>query len=904
MLRSIAIFLLLVSHVNFSAANSGEGEKWYQKALEWAKEEKIDSALIAYEKAAKEFEKRGEWEKVLNCYQPIVKSLVVSQKSRAVVGLVLPLVEKIKKTSFEPNTTLAETYVYLALSYNRLENYPTCLEKYESAIELFEALQTDIPIVAYAYKNAAQTCSRMLERDKQKNYLQKALKLKNNEKYIASIYNALLGLYADLGIYDSAYLQYQLGLKEAENAPFEAAKLKANAAEFLLPLGKSKEALQTTQEALDFFIENDVNQYLPAVYASLANIYTQETQKDKAIFYFNKALSLYPEGEKSRDKASLHTTFGDALQKWGNNDKALQHYQQALIQVFPNFNEEDPSQNPPLKEVYQESWIMTAAAQKAGLLQKRYEKSEDIGDLKNAADSYDLSLKAVQYLHQSYSADTSKHYLSDYTYNYYEQALHTNFLLYTQTQEKKYLNAAFRIMEQSKAKALKEAMVRNRALQQIPDSLRWRLNDLQLAMWNSKGLGNEKMYDSLKLVYERFEKGIHTNPVFAKLFHSLSFQIPNIEALQKQMPTTHFVEYFWGEQHLYLLQISSDNAQLDTLAHFKTTLQSYLSLLQNKSGNAENYPQLAYQLYQNYWSKWVNVDESKVKTIAIVPDGLLNFLPFEALLTDTTQLKDGSLFSQNYPRYWSYLLYQTPIQYAYSATILLQNREKRKETKELLGFFPNFEGSKKLDFQDADKVWFQEHFEGKYLMDEEANVEGFTKYAPKAQVIHLSTHAYASDAPRIDFADSPFSLSSLYAMQLSADLVVLSACETGAGVLLKGEGAMSLSRGFVYSGASNLMASLWSVDEESTQYLMQEFYRQLAAGQPKATALYLAKLKYLHDFDARSNDYFLPYYWAGMVYIGQNTPTYLQTTGSSFWLWFGGFGIVLLFAVGLYWRIK
>ncbi len=927
MTRPLLLLSLLVSTLHLQAnTTANTSEAWCQQAQEFTIKSDLDSIVLFFEQTIDSVEKTKEWEKGGDCYKTISKVLLGKNKkslniskeekkkvNQELVRLLDICLQQLKNEKIVQNEIIGELYVYLALSYRRLENYPIALKHYEIAIDIFESIRWDAPIVAFAYKNAAWTCSRMLERNRQKNYLLKALRLKNNKKYINSVNNSLVTLYAYLGTqnaiyYDSAYLQYQIALKMVKNED-DLAELQINVISVLAALDKNNEALKAAQEALQYFQQNDISKHIDNAHIALGIIYQNLQQKNKAIHHYTQALEWAEKNSKAknRDKVNLHTTFGDAYQKWGDTLQALQHYQQALIQVFPNFNETDIHKNPPLKEVYQESWIMTAAAKKAELLQNRYEKSGDINDLKIAAESYALSLEAIQLLHQSYSADTSKHYLSDYSHDYYEQALHANFLLYTQTQEKEYLDAAFHIMEQSKAKSLKEAIVRNEVFKKLPDFIKRELRDLELKILEAENFEENKTFDSLSLVLKNRKHKIENTPEFFNLFSALALEIPTIDLLQQQMPNTHFVEYFWGKEHLYQLQINGERVELDTLPSSNKSLQSYLKLLQNGGNNLKHYSQLAHELYQNYCGKWLDKESLEGKIIAVIPDSLLNFLPFESLLTDTTHLKDEnkSPFDFDFPQYWSYLLYQAPIQYAFSTSTLLQSREQKGGSGEILGFFPNFEGKQKLNFQELEKTWLEKRFEGNYL-SLDARTSYFQDFAPHASVLHLSTHAYASKPPRIDFADTSLYLPSLYNMQLSADLVVLSACETNLGSLVKGEGAMSLARGFVYSGASSLMASLWAVDEKSTQDIIQAFYTYLEEGKPKAEALQLAKLAYLQEAGTKNDTDFLPYYWAGMVYIGGNTALELQSTHNFKWQMMGliGLGISLLFGVGYYWRKK
>jgi CHAT domain-containing protein len=101
-------------------------------------------------------------------------------------------------------------------------------------------------------------------------------------------------------------------------------------------------------------------------------------------------------------------------------------------------------------------------------------------------------------------------------------------------------------------------------------------------------------------------------------------------------------------------------------------------------------------------------------------------------------------------------------------------------------------------------------------------------------------------------------------LRLGADLVVLGACETGLGKEIRGEGIVGLSRGFLYAGASRVLASLWKVDEEATVELLKEFFSAARKrGLRYPAALREAQLKLLHQPRLSS-----PYFWAGLALQG------------------------------------
>jgi CHAT domain-containing protein/tetratricopeptide (TPR) repeat protein len=146
------------------------------------------------------------------------------------------------------------------------------------------------------------------------------------------------------------------------------------------------------------------------------------------------------------------------------------------------------------------------------------------------------------------------------------------------------------------------------------------------------------------------------------------------------------------------------------------------------------------------------------------------------------------------------------------------------------------------------------------------------------RIVHFATHGLLnSERPELSglvFSlinqerkpqDGFLRLYEIYNLQLNADLIVLSACETGLGKEIKGEGLIGLTRGFMYSGAPRVVASLWNVDDLATAELMKLFYqRMLKDGQPAGAALRAAQLEM-----SRQKRWASPYFWAGFVLHGE-----------------------------------
>ena len=155
------------------------------------------------------------------------------------------------------------------------------------------------------------------------------------------------------------------------------------------------------------------------------------------------------------------------------------------------------------------------------------------------------------------------------------------------------------------------------------------------------------------------------------------------------------------------------------------------------------------------------------------------------------------------------------------------------------------------------------------LLRKEANETAFRQYGGEFRYLHFATHGqFNADAPlqsalllaRDGASDGRLTVDKLYSIKLDADLVTLSACETGLGKVANGDDVVGLTRGFMYAGASTIVASLWQVDDQATSFLMTRFYDNLRQSD-KREALRQAQL------DTRKK-FAHPFYWAAFQLTG------------------------------------
>jgi CHAT domain-containing protein len=183
-------------------------------------------------------------------------------------------------------------------------------------------------------------------------------------------------------------------------------------------------------------------------------------------------------------------------------------------------------------------------------------------------------------------------------------------------------------------------------------------------------------------------------------------------------------------------------------------------------------------------------------------------------------------------------------------------------------------------------------YQGLFLSGEEANEANFKKNAPKYGILHFAMHGLLN-TEQSDFSGLFFSENTscdqdnlLYSyeikqQELNAGLVVLSACETGIGKYQRGEGVVSIGRGFMYAGSPSLLMTLWVLNDQSGAYIIQQFYQNLAEGMEKDEAIRQAKITYLKntkDNDPASH----PFLWAPFVQLGDYSSIKINTKSNFF----------------------
>lgn len=246
----------------------------------------------------------------------------------------------------------------------------------------------------------------------------------------------------------------------------------------------------------------------------------------------------------------------------------------------------------------------------------------------------------------------------------------------------------------------------------------------------------------------------------------------------------------------------------------------------------------------------------KARALLVIPHGALHYLPF-------TALHDGK----------QYLLDSHAMRFLPSASVMPYLKRGRDANRDAALVFGNPDlGDPRLDLPsaqaEAERIAAHAK-QSKLLLRRDATETALKATASQYAVLHIASHGVFNSKAPLDSAlmlskdgsnDGKLTVGELYSLRLNADLVTLSACETGLGQINSGDDVVGLTRGFLYAGASSVVASLWQVDDEATSQLMIRFYTELA-NKPKADALRTAQLEVKKKFPH-------PYFWSAFYLTG------------------------------------
>jgi len=734
---------------------------------------------------------------------------------------------------------LGSVYLSFIGDFTQAINYYSRAEALREEIGDLAGLNTTRLYKATAYMNLAEELTRSARYPEALEHLEKALELNRKisaNTRIGETLNKTGYIYYKTGDYSRAaeILTEAVRIMKEENDEKGLAGVYNHFGLVLQAAGRAERALGYFSESLKIYEGlEDIADMLP-VMNNMGTLFFDMGDHEGAEELYLKGLKLSREtGDRELEVAFL-LNLANNFTSTGRLDEAMLNYQSAKAVA-------EKEQNPDLL------WRITVSMA---------ENHERRGDLENAIALNDSALLIIETIRNTLQdKDLKASFLSRERY-VFEDIINMLAALHETDPAGGYDKLAFRYAENCKSRVLLDLLGESRSsagkevLSAEDDQIvtpvpAISLNEVQTMLPGNNCVVLEySVGDSTSCLWVITKSGVGT------------FRLPGRRQLQEQIETIRFA--------------ISNPSQVETLFFSPTATELYRELI----SPAEPFL-------------------TSKSNLVIIPDDILNYLPFEVLLTNGET--DSSLNSySDLP----FLIRKYPINYVQSATILktlLSSRTeqpKRRNSAILIAFgdpdygnINDLTGSgpakyHRLEYSGREVEAIASFFrKGSALLytREEATEENIklNDRLGDADYLHFATHGIVDetnpDLSALMLAqgngsaeDGLLEAKEIFNLEINAGLVVLSACQTGLGKLVRGEGMVGLTRAFMYAGTPSVLVSLWSVSDNSTAILMGEFYKNLMhSKQNKTEALRKAQISLIGD-----PHFAHPFYWAPFVLIG------------------------------------
>ncbi len=813
-------------------------------------------------------------------------------------------------------------YFQIAESIMRNYAYTRDLNALKSFIEELETILKDQPqsanwLTIYRGKVQYFTIS-----DNYEKAIVFALKLfsenKKIERYqphqLAPMYVELGNAYASLGQFDEAIAWMQKGIKTSEkrqNDPILGTYY-GNLGTLYYKKRDWKQAAKNYEQAAQLLLKDTINyaQPLKIIYVNLGAVYynlSDYKQAEKNI----KAARQY--GSNSHGADLNYANILGAQKKYA---QALELLQLALTKICTHFNDKkDYTTNPSEFEVYKDINSAGSILLSKGVYLFRLGKEQnDIALMKAGRQTQALAITVYQKkLENSKGYEATKFTINKAAISALSFMAITQYEIYQTASSKAELEVFFKISEQRKAMQLLETLTPSPLPKALSDeekaiirTIQYNGQGLDLATYRQEQDSIQYFQNQLFEANQRLENWQNKVKVeYPNLANNIAYtQYAKIGDIQATLDEkTIFVAYTYFSPYCFINTITKNGTQLYQVnaTDINKNINRLNELIKDRfafqKATREEFIDISHELYKILIAPIAGELQGKTK-LMIVQEGQLFSLPFEVLLASNDKKSYSEL---------DYLIKQFDINYHYSASAYLQLQSKPSiRDNSLLAFAPVFKKganlnspTRSLDFivdslyhsfrnnrfitlPDTEKEvnaiakMLKGKGKTKVLLQRKATKNNLSKAISKQQYqfVHIATHGIVNfKNPKLsalacysanDKNDNLYYANEIQNQAIQADLVVLSSCESGIGQLIEGEGLIALNRSFFYSGAKNVLFSLWKVNDRLSSDLMIDFYKNYLAGNSYTAALRNAKLKMLANSETAE-----PKFWAAFVLMGE-----------------------------------
>lgn len=821
--------------------------------------------------------------------------------------------------------------------YNNLGVINNLQGRYEEALRYLNLAQIETENrhhlsleLADIYINKARIYGILKESDKAIEYLEQGIKIYVSIKSPNnSIYFRISTAYLNLGLTYYERKEYKKALEYL--AKCKDLKLRYNLSEVALAylnIAKTYAKNNDPDKAQRYFLESiisfnkefGIDYYRTSSVLFDYGLFLRSIKKNnEALEVHHKALSicLKKYGAKHTFVSLAYKHLGDYFFSIKDYKKALEYYQKSLIAVVVDFNDPNIDANPTLNNVLFDIRLLENLKSKAKALEAYSEQQADNAQkghfLKKSFETIELCLELIARIRSGYITPESKFYLAENEKKTYFFAVQLAQKLFETTNDISYENKMYSIACLSKAAVLRNEIAESNALSKFEASdsliinyrkllinissynklveneiIRGNPNKNKVDFWKASlfdlNRKKEKLYDTIKELYPN-----------SLLQNAEPLDLKVIQSKLKKNET--IIEYFLsnalndsGQFDLYFFVISRSNltyrfAKLDSVFIKEMRIvKEGTSFHSNISNNV--YVGSLYSMYENL-IKPVEADLVGKKVI-VVPDEEIAYLPFDSFIKKKPESNIVSF--DELP----YLIYDYTISYGYTSSLLSGTIVKGKPS--VVAFQPEYSVNKangrfeNLVGANNEIVELSKLFKTERIIANEATESKFMSKVDESVILHLAMHSSfdKNDSKYsylvFDSVDDKHNDGRLYNYEIGntrikSPMVVLSACNTGDGNLIEGEGVMSLARGFFLAGVPSVICTYWDVNDNASEKIMKGFYYHLSKGDEKSEALRKSKLEYL---SSTSPAYSKPSYWSAYEVLGDNSPIVIRP----YWLYF------------------
>lgn len=905
---ALLLLFILSSYFHFGGSNQGQPAylPLYQKAerlynAESPTDETDSIAYATYAQVIQQLEKNKLNDSLLiDCY---TKAAIIKQM-KGDDATAISIFHNALKVS-DRNKKLSDSLTFFPLlycgsSYYTLQQFDSAQHFYQRAEAVVnkypkmperERLYNKIGTLYYEEGNFYQSL----------NYFTKALSLLDttnvaNNFLLVNYYNNIAVTYKKLGRYQEALNTYQKLFKY--NISRDG--LMHNLATVYLDLQQPAQALKYLHQ-----VHNTSQQQ----FNNVASAHLLNDRYDSAAIYLQKAFGSRVHKYKTIVNGLTWYYSGMLQEETKQYDKALNTYHHAIIELDPDFDDADLFHNPTqFQGLHSFGDLFNAIAAKARTARILYNSNKEIKLLELSLQTWETALLLARTVQQGYDADESRLFLNNNLQPASEEAASTALQLYQASPSQQHLQKIFELSEASKAAVL-QIRIRQSSIESLPgmptELLHQQKNQqvllarlqVQFERTADTAVLNQlqQQIRDAEITLSEVNRKLNNNEAYANA-RTAPPELKTADVQQKLPHDMAMLSYYFIRDRWLAFALTKDSLHLQLLPADENMIylvETMRAELGEPSVSASQFQSPAGKLYE-WLVKPLAPYIIDAKRITIIPDHDLQYLPFEILHDNDKTLQQ-----------------QFAISYNYSAAFA-DSDEKYKKMGREFGMAPyggqrNSYGNNLAPLPAS--VQEINSIKGDRLIDSQATKQAFAAKASSYASIHLATHAAANDKqPENSFIaffpsgnDTSYKLyqPEIYNLDLSeTQLVILSACETGRGQFVHGEGMMSLARAFSYAGCKSVITSLWKADDASTAYITKRLHHHLQNGHAKDVALQKAKLDYLND-ESISNRLKSPTYWSHLVLIGDTAPLYANSNNLLIVRWIAGGLLLIVIAIAI-----